>query len=380
VRISWVSPEAQKYWEPRFRAIADDLKSVERSRQAFIEDIPLNNLIPFNRMYSRQGYYQSILEMDSTKVKMLLSKKTPTFFNDISIGSLLDYPDCCISRFHKLWNEKQIKNFIPYQYYPSNPNNTYRLNMFHKHLGIRLVFHLPCSFECKQSEAIAITVHEQLIIPHRYIISEILNWPCLYTCTNGIAEIHTPVYKLVMSGDQDARVEYQGTIYPKYGANGLSFPYNQKDLYALKSDNWTVNGFSSEESMTKAHEVVLSLVKSTDNKVMDLGCGDGTLLEKIQQLYNLHIIGIDKEKYSKSFIITNDLRNWRGQFDGLIITSVQRIIEIPDLWSRIDEHAKAVIIYSYGGTFAIPKIDWTRWRIVKHAANETTEAFRVERA
>jgi hypothetical protein len=117
-----------------------------------------------------------------------------------------------------------------------------------------------------------------------------------------------------------ARCEFQlfGTSYPTEGAHGLGFPF-QNSLVPIKpasavtpqrtprvnrlsghpsKQEMRVNGFRSREIKDSAHLPLLEAISRSlaglEGAVLDLGCGDGTLLKKITELVpNTVPYGID---------------------------------------------------------------------------------------
>src|SRR5262249_56063041 len=57
---------------------------------------------------------------------------------------------------------------------------------------------------------------------------EVLDWPTEWSALHGIAEIRTPVLKIIPRTDATPHkyvVRWQGRNYPAEGAHGLGFPY-----------------------------------------------------------------------------------------------------------------------------------------------------------
>jgi hypothetical protein len=65
---------------------------------------------------------------------------------------------------------------------------------------------------------------------------EILRWPVEWSALHGIAEIKSPVVKIITQTDATARkyvVRHAGDHYPEEGAHGLGFPYRGRRIPLL---------------------------------------------------------------------------------------------------------------------------------------------------
>jgi hypothetical protein len=59
-------------------------------------------------------------------------------------------------------------------------------------------------------------------------MSEILSWPVEWSCLHGIAEVKTPIMKMITDTDATASkfvVRLQGASFPTEGSSGLTFAY-----------------------------------------------------------------------------------------------------------------------------------------------------------
>lgn len=107
-----------------------------------------------------------------------------------------------------------------------------------------MVFHLPCSFQCKPSIELA----EQLEGIARSLgfqqeadwLTEMLHWPVQWSALHGIAEIKTPIAKLSANTDATGTkhtVNYLGNRYPEEGVPGLTFPYQPPKAKRISDAN-----------------------------------------------------------------------------------------------------------------------------------------------
>lgn len=104
-------------------------------------------------------------------------------------------------------------------------------NILWRWMGVRAVPHLPCSFSCPGTVALAARLL-QVGCDAGYEeemdwIEQILRWPVGWSALHGIAEIKTPVVKVSTRTDATAHkyvVRYRGDRYQGEGATGLAFP------------------------------------------------------------------------------------------------------------------------------------------------------------
>jgi len=377
-RITWVSKKAKEYWKPILDNLAESLSRIESRRDSFIQTINLTALPTRTRQLTASGYYTIVLEMNNNRVKLLATRAAKVFIDDISLGRMLNYSECCIKAFYNIWTVQKKRDFFIDQ----KSNSAFpELNLIHRHMGIRLIFHQPCSYNCEASKLDALQTLSQLTSDEQKLINDILRWPYLYTTLHGLSEIQTPIYKVVFAGDYYAtkhRIDQTGTVYPKYGARGLSFPFNYTDKRWKAEDTWTINGFANKEAMDKAHEVIISLVENGDTLV-DLGCGSGLLMRKIKDKTGHHCIGYDSSNKGPN-IHTSNIINW-NEHVSIAVISHKRLLEQEVIWDLLYNHAKEIILYSYDTpiNFLQLKIDWKKWEINGQRQNDSTEAFRLKR-
>ena len=101
-------------------------------------------------------------------------------------------------------------------------------------MGARAVPHLPCRFDC----AATVEFADRLLAVGRESgfdeemdwLLEVLSWPVEWSALHGIAEIKTPVLKVVTRTDATPGATWcagPAEAYPAEGARGLSFPLRQ---------------------------------------------------------------------------------------------------------------------------------------------------------
>jgi hypothetical protein len=245
--------------------------------------------------------------------------------NQQEIGQLLGYPPCCREFFRRVWVDWGMTDTTwPMAVATVDPpegttsisvTGPPQANILWRWMGARPVPHLPCRFDCKKS----VELGQEFILAGRDAgygtemdwLLEILSWPVEWSALHGIAEIKTPILKVSSRTDATPHkyvVRREGTGYPAEGAQGLSFPYRtpprplltvsrafqrglDNPIHVLGTDpKWyaTDNGFHSSVAMQTAHKPIIELATTIlcrhGGNVLDLGCGNGALLRKIQEV------------------------------------------------------------------------------------------------
>lgn len=328
------------------------------------------------------------------------------------VGTLLGYPSCCRAFFHDVWVEQRcLDTTWAMAERTSLPlgNNTVRIelpegvpplaNILWRWAGVRAVPHLPCRFDCSHS----ITFGKRLLeIGERAgygeeveWIAEILGWPVEWSALHGIAEVKSPVMKISTQTDATAGkwlVQWVGTKYPEEGAVGLRFPYQspkkpmlthspgfQRGLaHGVHEDSdptwrYADNGFTSAEAMRELHQPIVILARKTlatqSGNVLDLGCGNGTLLAKVcEGRSDLIPYGIDSkasavahagqvlQEFGGNFV-QGDLFNselWETGMRryALVLLMMGRLLEVPrekalTMLNRLRSLCPRILVYVY---------------------------------
>lgn len=449
-RIIWSSDEVRNIWEPKIQRASQTWNEIEErsvlkklkpsalifvDESAFLEKAkyyaevglilhPLTKS-PLNGSYSAASQkwtpgtpfsYRCVL----TDIHNLADwAKSWEKSDNHAIGELLGFPDCCIDFFEKQWVQNQLVDTTWPMYQNTNDTISYRSNILLRWLGIRLVPHLPCSFDCKQTNSRA-RAFEDFFETIGYDdalrdIKNLLNMPMEWSAKHGIAEIKTPLFKISTRTDATSDlyvVQKPGDFYPDEAPSGTKFPYKntqknlvtlsksfKKSLEVIENDptEWTDNGFHSQESMDREHNRILNNENSLTHlcsydfsEVIDLGCGNGRFLESIRKspifgAYSIDskMIGVeyDFQKAKKAqfknpdFIIYNEnifSTNWSDNLDlksKLMFISYNRFKEysdnskkaIRDLLKRcmpkFGNYSKIVLfIYSYDDDISDPNL------------------------
>ncbi len=188
--------------------------------------------------------------------------------NNEKIGRLLGFPECCRRHFEGTWGLGSVDN--TYEQVSLNRTHCHTLLRW---MGVRLVPHLPCRFDCEPSATIAEQFAE-LGNRHGFkeeilAASEILNWPVKASRLFGISELVFPALKITTRSDWTPIkevFEYPGTYYKP------------------TADLWTDNGYSDPGVMRTAHKTLINSLTAElpqNARVVDLGCGNGLLVRRL---------------------------------------------------------------------------------------------------
>lgn len=354
-RISWVSDDARETWEPRLRRITNAWIEIEwlsvsdavraccitlASPEQFLESgkrwtahglsaLPLALLgdaagytaTPVRAVYGKPFAFRLVLGSPENVCRF---REAYEAYDDDAIGELLGFPGCCRAFYKRAWVDAGLVDTT----WPmalgtvsgSDPDVTCvnlratpeTSNILWRWMGVRAVPHLPCSFSCQATVAIA---EEFASVGRRHGFSEemdwmldVLRWPVEWSALHGIAEIKTPVLKVSTRTDATPckyTVRYEGSAVPAEAARGLRFPFLLPSLPLLTESlgfkrglsnpiaegathpPWYAadNGFSTVASMDAAHSPILAcaaaLLGAGRASVLDIGCGNGALLRKL---------------------------------------------------------------------------------------------------
>lgn len=323
-RITWTSERAREVWEPRMQAVSRAYAEAERQsvvagvRPSALQPVSPDELpdltrkkavhgvivLPLGKVPRASGYQSASRELAPGEAwDFRCAITTPRHADEWSkawaesdndtIGRLLGYPSCCREFFNRVWvNEKWMDTTYPMSETSSGRRG---VNMLWRWFGIRPVSHLPCAFDCVPSVQQAAELLALMPEQERGWMKEMLSWPALWSSLHGVAEIFTPIFRASVPTDalaSKAEVRYEGTEYPAEGARGVSFPYRMNVPIVIQRPSLR-NGFTSEAAMNAAHDVLLMEAAGLKyGTVIDFGCGDGTLLKKVQARRR---VGVEKD-------------------------------------------------------------------------------------
>lgn len=390
-RISWANPKARAIWEPRIRRIAEIWQQVEIAavvrgvKPGALLVVEPEKLPALSEQLIRRRLSMTILGQQGN-AQGYLSRTQPVgegpwayrvfigptpgnhecFLeawreqNNQKIGIYLGYPQCCRNFFSQYWvDQNWMDTTLPMLMDGKSwdCNGHLECNILLRHLGVRAVSHLPCSFHCEESKAIGkalleVAVEEGYTIEVDWIY-EMLAWPISWSSLHGIAITTTPVLKIVSATDalkEKVEVSNRGIILP---LEGVPIEFKMRDYH-------TDNGFSSPAAMAKAHEMILNVIPPDCNSVLDLGCGNGALLAKMDSDITIGVDS-DSEKVMRAQKVCFMAYHTKIEdyvfnrvFD-LVLLSCARLDELgyeksKELLKRISQNCRYFLLYSYGNS------------------------------
>lgn len=270
-RSAWVSDSAQKLWLGRFHEVRKawsvlERRSVERGLRpccAVIvksRDLPpimrqsaavgLSSLpvrpIPADDAQMAQAFQVVSGSLDDCRAFVEASLSG----DHVAMGRLLGYPDCCTDFYARFTAHSPGRDpvwAVAGNTVASRSTESCReiepvgtLDILCRSLSLAATPHLPCRFDCKASLGLArawrVLGRELGYIQEMKWLEEILAWPVEWSTLHGIAEVKTPVVKLITRMDATAHkytIRYLGPTPPGEGAQGLSFPYRRPPSLAV---------------------------------------------------------------------------------------------------------------------------------------------------
>lgn len=339
--------------------------------------------------------------------------------NNEAIGRALGYPACCRRFFERVWiQEKWLDTTWPMADHKSDPDvrtmryevgDRWPANILGRWVGVRAIPWLPCSFTCQATtEAwlqewgpLALEIDSDAVGWLRTLLGASWRWSALH----GIAEIETSIFKVSTRTDTCDElhvVEYLGEHELEAGATGTRFPFQvPKDPQLTKGRSFAAglealskngapdpdgtflissqNGFQSREDMDLAHDVLLRVLRQaytlgddpqTRRYLMDPGCGNGLLLEKLGELLP-GLIGcgiecireralaayerLDRGEGDEERIVfgtLGNLDNWRRRDYELALMMPGRLLELEPLIRAgvlfyLKAHVRRLLVYAY---------------------------------
>jgi len=260
-RTSWVSAEAKNLWEPRIAMITKAIESAEiervriGGRKCVFIDVDCADLPPLSLNLVQEGLLCIPIQSansqrgrsDGTTCAILRVDYVNSFAfaleNDdlATLCSLLGMGICCQDAYINNLEEgiSDATWISALNSAPSDPA-THRVelkpgigtNTLLRSMGLRLVSHIPCRFDCEHSHREQADNLEALLTLGRRReadwLTELLDMPLSWTSLHGIAEIKTPLFRLSLSTDPVATklsVVFTGKSYPTHSHLGVSFPF-----------------------------------------------------------------------------------------------------------------------------------------------------------
>jgi hypothetical protein len=395
VRTAWVSEDARAYWEPKIQAINHVWPLVERASvyerlrrgalqsveppqlpelqvECFAHNTPMT-IVGVEGAHERYGNAAIPYQPGQPFVFRVYIGAWPKTFlaaweagDQREIGRTLGFPECCVQFFERYWQQDGWRD-LTYPMLESQHENRVTNNVLLKALGVRPVFHLPCSFTCQASCEIGEQILALMVLlghtQEEAWLRELLSMPMEWTSLHGVAIVVTPLFKVVYASDplpMKATLQLRSDHYPVYGGRGNTFPFSRVQPLPVVNINRDLglqrfNGFATREAMQRAHQFVVdALPPEVYGSVLDLGCGDGALLRAVHARHpytELH--GVEQRTDLLHGYDTGDLFTWEWHRDyRIVLLAAQRLTEVDratafGLLDRIAAHAETLVLYSY---------------------------------
>ena len=417
-RVQWVSGKTRDAWEPRLAATVEALHDMEVKsvaagmRRACIlpidpYDLPAKaaellamgiGVLPLHRAGDAVISINPPADDEPWNYLVLAYREVNVAtLDDRTIGELLGYPQCCIDFFCRTWSgqgyidttwpmaigtpswREVAPRTIELEPYP-------QCNILGRWYGLKPVPHLPCSFRCeatkKMGEEWAEFGRSLGYEAEMDTLAEMSSWPVEWSALHGMAEIKTPVLRVMATTDATGDkyvVRVKGERYPDEGATGLSFPWErqtgnvQSRGRAFRSmhtpevrEKWYYadNQFNSYKAQQECHRALIDAIRECAAKVAprllsvcDLGCGNGALLleasEEIEAGLTVHGCDADPDKIAHARILHKGTGSWTvANVADYPLGDYDLILHMPghtdaSHCATLARHARFVALYCY---------------------------------
>jgi hypothetical protein len=273
-RITWVSEDLKGEWDFCMvelpKAIHDVFTSPEvmKLMPVHLANIHINELYNYKKKMYSKGLFAEHVPFMPSFIQYAFGIQPADDHLPVLTGHRKDIVDF-IAHFHdatsleaiaqlpsgiiQWWNEFSRHDITDKQWaYLIDENREFKesqiygntmLNPCWSRLGIMSVPYSPISIHCKESISIAANIKSiaKNLLPAEIYNSwyEILSWPVEWTALHGIAELKTPLFKMIYNTDSTGEkyvLQLDSDTYPDDGLNGLLFPYKKpKKLYFTDS-------------------------------------------------------------------------------------------------------------------------------------------------
>jgi hypothetical protein len=373
----WASDAARETWEPilrRAQAAWQELELLSVSeglRGSALVYLAADELPVASADCARAGLVVSVLAVEPRGLRAAihgegLAQAWHTAWSngdDGRIGELLGFPACCRAFFRRTWTAGSCDPT------PAMPTveGPWQGNILLRWLGVRLVPHLPCSGQCEATlaQAQGFLAAGQRAGLDMDAVQELLQLPVSYSSLNGVAIVETPHFRFMAGADPSPQ-----ELRFRRLADGLVAMHPHESLEpAASSRRWEDNGFGSEAAMRSAHAVVLAAVPELPpgEQVLDLGCGDGALLEEIRRrepksrCYGLDLDGgrleRGRRRHPHLVLVDQRIEDWTPGRPGLVLFMPGRLLEMAperadQVRQQLRENARRLVLYAYGDVLA----------------------------
>jgi len=162
-------------------------------------------------------------------------------------GQLLGFPTCCCEFFRDVWckgyydpiwqaatnTQEVVKQDGGIRHHRIRLKGHPFSNAILRYVGLRVSFHIPCSFDCEDTIRVAKERFElgSSINPDLMVLAEsLLRMPMSWDVLKGLAVVRTPIAYFITSSvpcKERHIVEVEGDFIPKEAKVGCVYPFNQ---------------------------------------------------------------------------------------------------------------------------------------------------------
>jgi len=273
LRMSWASEVARDVWLERFRSVVKMCAALEwlsvsaGVRRCCVLTCSVARATRETHVWRAHALHTlSLADLDSgpgQPTGTLVGSSRPVLVgrrSDIAafeeawrtldrdaVARMLGVPACCnIASFRRSRDNSchdPVWSIAADTVTPAGPSvdlaGTYSVNVLWRRLKMHLIPQWPCTFNCPSSQDLG-DRYCQVARDGGYTLEidwlrQILTWPAEWSALHGIAEMKTPVVKIVMNTDATREkliIRWNGDSYPVEGIHGLVFPYQLSDKSA----------------------------------------------------------------------------------------------------------------------------------------------------
>jgi hypothetical protein len=269
----WLSGSARREWEPVLRAAQQAWAEIELAslsagvRRSALIFLDVADLPAASATYARAGYETTVLQVGGSKLRAAVHERgLATDWHSAwegpdneAVGRLLGFPECCIDFFDTAWVQTGARDVT---FRMAEVDGPWEANTMLRHLGVRLVPHLPCSASCGATVDLARAMHTAGRAHKADVaaLEAVLRLPVSHDASSEVAIVETPYFRVSVGADP-------------WPARRVATRAGQ-----LEPRTWNDNGFASYDAMERSHRPIIEALRPAATSALDLGCGDGRLL------------------------------------------------------------------------------------------------------
>lgn len=264
-RITWTSQRARGHWEPRLKQIRDALRQPDYAildagvYSSRLDRVYYHEVAELQRAAARfdlhtvrldysaehmSRFFPARFEADERRAFVIQGRpdavqaacESVAKYDFAGFHSALGVPDCCIQFLRAVIDAEitdptwpaAVSSQSERESFSITLDSCWQTNTLLDPIGIRCIAHWPCQVNCSRSIGMADAIAATRERPEYGRLTEILAWPTAWSALHGIAEVKTPVFKLIYDTDATAHkheLKRLGSVTPAEGAQGLEFPY-----------------------------------------------------------------------------------------------------------------------------------------------------------